>query len=137
MEKKFSRDMGSLERAFSFIDEFAAKENLDDSVKRAVYLAVDELLTNMIKYHPANANDITIALERQAETLTIKLIDRDVEPFDITERKDPDLPASLDERKPGGLGIFLTRKAVDTIKYDYHDRTSTVTLTKRLRRNDV
>jgi serine/threonine-protein kinase RsbW len=91
----------------------------------------------MIKYHPANANDITIALERQAETLTIKLIDRDVEPFDITERKDPDLPASLDERKPGGLGIFLTRKAVDTIKYDYHDRTSTVTLTKRLRRNDV
>ena len=137
MEQQFSRDIASLERAFGFIDEFAEREGLDDSVKNSVYLAVDELFTNMVKYQPANANDITIALEREAELLTIRLIDHDVEPFDITERKDPDLPASLDERKPGGLGIYLTKKAVDTITYDYRDRTSIITLTKRLRRNDV
>jgi serine/threonine-protein kinase RsbW len=137
MGKTFKRDIRSLEKVFGFIDEFAARENIGDSVRRSLYLAVDELFTNMIKYHPANANDITIVLERVADEMTVKLVDRDVEPFDIMEAKDPNLLASLDERKPGGLGIYLTKNVVDNIKYEYRDRTSIITLTKRLRRNDV
>ncbi len=137
MEKNFRREMGSLQKAFAFIDEFAERQKIDDSVKRSVYLAVDELFTNMVKYHPANSNDITIVLERAADEMTVKLVDRDVEPFDITEAKNPHLPGSLDERKPGGLGIYLTKNVIDDIKYEYRDRTSIITLTKRLRRNDV
>lgn len=137
MEKTFKRDIGSLEKAFGFIDEFAAKEQIGNSVRRSVYLAVDELFTNMIKYHPANVNDITIVLEREADTMTITLIDRDVEPFDIREREDPNLSASLDERKPGGLGLYLTKNVVDHIEYKYHNRSSVITLTKKLRRDDV
>lgn len=137
MEKNFRRDLGSLQKAFSFVDEFAETENIDDAVKRSVYLAVDELFTNMVKYHPANPNEITIVLERAADEMTVTLVDRDVEPFDITEAKDPDLPGSLDERKPGGLGIYLTKNVVDNIKYEYRDRTSIITFTKRVRRNDV
>jgi len=57
--------------------------------------------------------------------------------FDITKKPDPYLGASLDDRKPGGLGIFLTKKLVDDVQYHYRDRTSTITLKKKIRKKNV
>jgi len=65
------------------------------------------------------------------------LIDREVEPFDITELEDPDLKGSLQERRPGGLGIYLTKNVVDAVQYEYRNRTSIITLTKNLGRKNV
>ncbi len=137
MEKKFKRDLRSLEKVFDFIDNFIAKQGIDHSIKNAVYLAIDELFTNMVRYHPKNRNDISLALKKEKNKVIIRLIDRDVEPFDITKSKDPNIQASLDERSPGGLGIYLTKNVVDNIQYEYRDRTSIITLTKNLGRKNV
>jgi serine/threonine-protein kinase RsbW len=137
MEKKFQRDLRSLEKIFDFIDDFIAKQRIDHTVKDAVYLAVDELFTNMIRYHPQNKNDISLTLEKEKNKLIIRLIDREVEPFDITELEDPDLKGSLQERRPGGLGIYLTKNVVDAVQYEYRNRTSIITLTKNLGRKNV
>lgn len=137
MERKFKRDLRSLEKVFDFIDNFIAKEGIDHSVKNAFYLAVDELFTNMVRYHPKNRNDISLTLKKEKNKVIIRLIDRDVEPFDITKSKDPNIQASLDERSPGGLGIYLTKNVVDNIQYEYRDRTSIITLTKNLGRKHV
>jgi serine/threonine-protein kinase RsbW len=137
MEKKFQRDLRSLEKIFDFIDDFIAKQRIDHTVKDAVYLAVDELFTNMIRYHPKNKNDISLTLEKEKNKLIIRLIDREVEPFDITELEDPDLKGSLQERRPGGLGIYLTKNVVDAVQYEYRNRTSIITLTKHLGRKNV
>ncbi|MEK6756886.1 MAG: ATP-binding protein [Bacteroidota bacterium] len=137
MEKKFKRDLRSLEKVFDFIDNFIAKQGIDHSIKNAVYLAIDELFTNMVRYHPKNRNDISLALKKEKNKVIIRLIDRDVEPFDITKSKDPNIQASLDERSPGGLGIYLTKNVVDNIQYEYRDRMSIITLTKNLGRKHV
>jgi len=39
---------------------------------------------------------------------------------------------SLEERKPGGLGIHLVKRLVDHIDYEYADRNSTTTFIKNL-----
>jgi anti-sigma regulatory factor (Ser/Thr protein kinase) len=137
LRKKFKRHLNSLAEVFDFIDRFVDQEEIDDSARRAISLAVDELFTNMVKYDTKNPNDITIELQVDDQNLLVTLIDRDVARFDITKKPDPYLGASLDDRKPGGLGIFLTKKLVDDVQYHYQDRTSTITLKKKIRKKNV
>jgi len=137
LHNKFRRHLDSLSEIFDLIDRFVEQEGIDDAARRAISLAVDELFTNMVKHAPKNTNDITIELEVHDQYLLVTLIDRDVAPFDIIKNPDPYLGASLDERKPGGLGIFLTKNVVDDVQYKYHDRTSTITLKKNFRKKHV
>ena len=137
LRKEFKRHLDSLAEVFDFIDRFVEHEKIDDAARRAISLAVDELFTNMVKYEPKNPNDISIELQVVNQDLVVTLVDRDVEGFDLTSKPDPYLGASLDERTSGGLGIFLTKKLVDDVQYHYQDRTSTITLIKKIRKNNV
>ena len=137
VQKQFKRQLDSLVKVFDFIDQFVTRENVDDDAKGVVCLAVEELFTNMIKYEGANSNDISLELRVDGEVIIVQLVDHDVEPFDMTKRPVPDLGTLLKDRKPGGLGIFLTQKLVDDLQYQYVDRTSIITLKKNFRRKHV
>ena len=137
VERKFKRHLDSLAKVFDFLDHFSEQEEIDDESKHAFSLAVDELFTNTVKYHPSNPNDVAIELRTEGGTMFLRLSDFDVEPFDITKKADPDLTGTLKDRTPGGLGIYLTKKVVDDVQYQYLDRTSIITLKKTFRRKNV
>ncbi len=59
--------------------------------------------------------------------MEVSLVDFDVERFDPTVAGQVNVEAPLEDREPGGLGIFLVLKMVDAINYDYHDRQSRTT----------
>jgi anti-sigma regulatory factor (Ser/Thr protein kinase) len=59
--------------------------------------------------------------------IEVSLTDFDVDRFDPTVRRDIDVDAPLAERTPGGLGVYLVLKMVDSIHYEYHDRQSKIT----------
>ena len=61
MEKKFKRDLNSLDGIFKFINEFSAKTGVDESVVFTINLVVEELFTNMVKYTYENSNEIASA----------------------------------------------------------------------------
>ena len=88
MKKKFKRDFATLKDIFDFTSEFIDRNRLDDDIAFAVNLVIEELFTNMIKYHPGNPNDILINISKEPDKLTISLTDYDVEPFDITKTKE-------------------------------------------------
>jgi anti-sigma regulatory factor (Ser/Thr protein kinase) len=53
-------------------------------------------------------------------------------PFDPSGVKEPDLKADLSERQIGGLGIYLMRKLMDTVRYESNPKTGNLlTMTKR------
>jgi serine/threonine-protein kinase RsbW len=137
IERKFKRHISSLTQVFEFLDQFILAENVDDDTKRAFDLAVDELFTNTVKYHPSNPNDVSIELRTDNISMYLMLTDFDVDSFDLTKKTDPDLTGSLNDRTPGGLGIYLTKKVVDDVQYQYHNRTSVITLKKSYRRKNV
>lgn len=137
VRQTFDRNLDSLALIFSFIDRFAAEGGVDEDSRRSLSLAIDELFTNTVRYHPANKNEILIDLRTEGEAVIVQLVDHDVEPFDITKSPDPDLDATLEKRTPGGLGVFLAKKFVDDVQYQYRDRVSTITLKKLFRRKDV
>ena len=133
MEKKFRRKIDSLENIFKFAAKFINQNQLNEDTAFAVNLVIEELFTNMVKYHPGNSNDILISIAKDANKLIISLTDYDVEPFDITDTKDVNPNQSLEERGIGGLGLYFVMKMMDNVNYEYKDRQSKITLIKELR----
>ncbi len=132
MDKKFKRDLNSLDGIFKFINEFSAKTGVDESVVFTINLVVEELFTNMVKYTYENSNEILLQLKKDADDLIIHLTDFDVDPFDITKTVEVDTKKSLEERGVGGLGIHLVKQMIDKIEYEYKDRQSKIILIKHL-----
>ena len=132
MDKKFKRDLNSLDGIFKFINEFSAKTGVDESVVFTINLVVEELFTNMVKYTYENSNEILLQLKKNADDLIIHLTDFDVDPFDITKTAEVDTKQSLEERRVGGLGIHLVKQMIDKIEYEYKDRQSKIILIKHL-----
>lgn len=98
-----------------------------------VLLAIEELVTNCIKYAYSDTAEHTIAivLSADAGALTMTFVD-DGRPFDPLAVPAPDLDATAAGRRVGGLGIFLLRNLADTMTYERRDGANRLTLTKRL-----
>ena len=58
-------------------------------------------------------------------------------PYDPVAREDPDVTLPAEEREIGGLGIFMTKKAMDDVIYEYKDGQNVLTLKKYLRKEGV
>ena len=132
MEQKFKREIRSLEKIFDFISGFSTANRIGDSDVFVIKFVVEEIFTNMVKYNSRSNKDILVSLRRHSNTLSISLIDFDVDPFDLTKTEEVDIHQSLRERKVGGLGLHLVKKMVDKVDYEYKNRESKVTLTKTL-----
>lgn len=53
-------------------------------------------------------------------SVIITFIDRGI-PYDPLKKDDPDITLSAEEREIGGLGIFMVKKTMDEITYEYKD----------------
>ena len=60
------------------------------------------------------------------------MIDCGVEPFDVTKSPDADITLPIEQRHPGGLGLHLIRRMLDSIEYEYtkESRQSRITFRK-------
>jgi anti-sigma regulatory factor (Ser/Thr protein kinase) len=99
-----------------------------------LHFGVEEVFTNMVKYNTESANDVAIGLTLENGELAISIADRGVHSYDPMARPPVDVSRPAHERTPGGLGIHLIRELMDDVRYDYRDRTATITLIKRLER---
>ena len=63
--------------------------------------------------------------------MTITFVDHGV-PYDPLARTDPDVTLSAAERDIGGLGVFMTKKLMDDVAYEYRDGQNILTLKKNL-----
>jgi anti-sigma regulatory factor (Ser/Thr protein kinase) len=132
MEKKFKRELNTLDGVFEWIAAFVSAHQIDSAPAYAVNLAVEELFTNMVKYGTGNTDDIVITIERRGNDLVVTMIDSGGESFDVTKSGEVDVTKSLEERQPGGLGLHLVKKMVDRLDYEYVNQQNKITLTKHL-----
>jgi len=132
MKRSFERSFDVLGKIFEFTREFFDAEGIDEQHRSAVDFAIEEIFTNMVKYHPQATAAIEIDLVRDGGRLRVALTDHDVEPFDVTRAPEVRTDLPLEQRKPGGLGLHLTRKLMSSVSYEYDDRTSRIVMTKEL-----
>ena len=99
-----------------------------------IELAVEEIFVNIANY--AYAPEVGKAIVRvevreKPVSVTITFIDHGVA-YDPLAKEDPDVTLSAEERQIGGLGIFMTKKTMDDVSYEYRDGQNILTLKKNL-----
>ncbi len=105
---------------------------LPPDVSYLVSLAIEELVTNCIKYgyDDDGTHTIDIVLSVSDQALTMLVID-DGHPFDPLALAPPDLSLEIEDRPIGGLGLHLLKELSDDIQYERHDGMNRLTLIKR------
>lgn len=110
-------DLKNLAAMRTFVENQVAALGADPNVVSDLALAADEVVTNVI-VHGYGGNPGVIEIEvRQEGADAIVLVRDSAPPFDPTNVSPPDLNAPLEERQPGGLGIFLVRQFTDQVLY--------------------
>ena len=124
----------NLADVLSFVD--GELEALDCPMKTQMQidLAVEEIFINIASY--AYAPDTGSALIRleiceDPRAVRISFIDSGV-PYNPLAKPDPNVNLSLEERQIGGLGIFMVKKSMDDMEYEYTDGQNILHITKRL-----
>jgi len=131
IEKYFPRRVESLDDLFLFLDEVLHANEVAEAILFNVKLCIEELFVNMVRYQPNSREPVLVRLELDQEKLIITLIDRDVDFFDVSRPRDVNTQAPLEERRPGGLGIFLVHRLMDDVTYTYENQISTIRLIKK------
>lgn len=124
----------NMDTVTDFVD--ARLEELDCSMKvmAQINVAVDELFSNIARYaYQPETGSATVRVEVTEDPLevVITFMDHGV-PYDPLKREDPDVTLSADERKIGGLGIFLVKKTMDDVKYEYRDGQNILKICKKI-----
>jgi serine/threonine-protein kinase RsbW len=132
-KRTFSSDLGNLEQICSFVTRYAEKAGLDERQVYAVQLAVDEAATNIIEhgYRESGKGDVVITCTPKPDGLRVTLHDH-APPFDPEDVPAPVVDVPLEALKPRGLGIYLMRKMMDEVSYDFNaEKGNTLTMFKR------
>jgi len=127
VKKTYKRSFDQLAQIVADTNRFFEEQDIDDSLRMKVDLALEELFVNMVTYNTESDREILLEMRPIERGVEVSLTDYDVERFDPTVVRDIDTDAPLSERTPGGLGLFLVLKMADSIYYEYRDRTSKIT----------
>jgi serine/threonine-protein kinase RsbW len=127
MEQKFKRSFNELKNIVTMTESMFLEEGLESNLRNVVDLATEELFVNMVTYDTESKEDILIQMMPHEHGVEVSLTDYGVERFDPTSARSVDVDASLDEHTPGGLGLYLVLKMVDSIHYEYRNRQSKIT----------
>ena len=53
-------------------------------------------------------------------------------PYNPLDNNEPDITLDAKDRPIGGLGIFLVKKNMDSVEYEYKDNKNILTMTKKI-----
>ncbi len=124
----------NLEMVLNFINAHLEAAGCKPRKMQEVDMAVEEAFVNVSHY--AYGEDRGSVLVRAAVSgnpavAEIVLQDRGM-PFDPLAKKDPDVTLSAEERQIGGLGIYMVKKLMDQVSYEYRDGQNILTMRKKL-----
>lgn len=124
----------ALSDILGFTEETLEKYGCPMKFQMAVCVAIEEVFVNVAKYaYSGGDGDVTLSIsfDRDSSTITFRMTDSGV-PFDPLQNPDPDITLSADEREIGGLGIFITKKTMDTVSYAYENGQNILTMIKKI-----
>lgn len=117
-----------------FVDEQLIQLDCPMKAQAQIDIAIDELFSNIVHYayHPG-VGPATVRVEVVDEPLSVVItfIDQGV-PYDPLAKADPDVTLSAEEREIGGLGIYIVKKNMNEITYEYKDGRNILRIRKEL-----
>lgn len=102
-----------------------------DDVWRKLSVVVEELVLNIVDY--ANSDYLDVEIIRDEKSITLRFHDGGI-PFNPLEKEEPDFTIPLEDRKIGGLGIFMVIKYMDTVTYERTGEENILTVRKNVKK---
>ena len=124
----------NLDRVLSFVDEQLEGAGCPMKIQMQIDIAVEEIFVNIAHYaYQTKTGKAVVRVEILPDppSVDITFIDNGV-PYDPLAKADPDITLSAEERQIGGLGIFMVKKSMDDVHYEYMDGHNILTLKKGL-----
>ena len=124
----------NIEAFTDFVNDALAEWDCPMKTQMQIDLAIDETLANIAQYAYGNGSGkakVRVEVDREPIAVKITFIDHGM-PYDPLAHKDPDITLSAEDREVGGLGIFLTKKSMDDVNYEYRNGQNILTLKKNL-----
>ncbi|MBO4580147.1 MAG: anti-sigma factor antagonist [Clostridiales bacterium] len=121
----------NLKEVQAFIDEHLEAVDCPMKASMQISLAAEEIFVNIANYaYAPDKGNATVRIEVTKEpAVIITFVDQGV-PYDPLAKEDPDVSLSAEARKIGGLGIFLTKKTMDDVVYEYKDGSNILRMKK-------
>ena len=124
----------NLQEVIAFVDGFVEELGASMKAQMQIDVAVEEIFVNIASYaYAPDTGDATIKIGKDPENnkVFITFVDSG-KPYNPLEKEDPDITLSAEERGVGGLGIFMVKKSMDDMRYEYKDGQNIVTIMKKL-----
>ena len=134
MNKTFPAKIESLLDVLAFVEQTLEKYECSMKIQTAICVAIEEVFVNVAHYaYGDGEGDVTfeICFEEETRNITFRMADKGVA-FDPLKKPDPDITLSAEDREIGGLGIFITKKTMDTVTYAYENGENILTMVKKI-----
>lgn len=131
---KVTADISKLDQVLAFADTILEEAGCSPKAQMQIDVAVEEIFVNIAHYaYPSGSGEAVIYIEMDESSKTVKITFEDEGiPYDPLKNKDPDITLSAEDRPIGGLGIFMVKKSMDEVSYEYSDGKNRLTIKKSI-----
>lgn len=120
----------NLDPVIDFLDEHLEEWQCPMKIMTQINIAAEEIFVNIAHYaYGEGTGDAKITIECKNDSVEITFTDSGT-PYNPLEREDPDVTLSAEERQIGGLGIYIVKKSMDSVNYEYTDGHNVFTMRK-------
>ena len=133
-ELNIAATVENIETVTDFVNEQLEALDCPMKAQMQIDIAIDELFGNIAHYaYNPEIGKATVRVEVIEDPLAVVItfIDKGV-PYDPLAKADPNTTLSAEEREIGGLGIFMVKKTMDEIAYEYKDGQNILTIKKKI-----
>ena len=124
----------NMDTVTAFVDDFLDEIACPMKSKIQINIVIDEIFGNICHYaYKDSVGTVTVRVEsgNTPKAVFLTFTDNGI-PYNPLETEDPDITLSSEERKIGGLGIYLVKKNMDEMKYEYVNQQNRLWMEKRL-----
>ena len=122
----------NLDEVLNFLGQYLEKWECPMKTHTQINIAAEEIFVNIAHYaYNPQTGKATITIERKGNDAEITFIDSGT-PYNPLAKPDPDVTLSAEERGIGGLGIYIVKKSMDNVSYEYKDGCNILKFTKKI-----
>lgn len=132
--KTFPAKTEALSDVLGFVEQMLDSFECSIKIQVALCVAIEEVFVNVAHYAYGEGEgnmSLGIGFDEESRAITFRMTDKGI-PFDPLKKPDPDISLSADEREIGGLGIFITKKTMDSLTYTYENNENILTMIKKI-----
>lgn len=135
--KTVAAQMENMTEIMELVDQFLEASTCAETIRDQIRIAVEEIFTNIVSYAYPDPEggmvEVSCGLTEESGGTILRICFRDWGmPYDPLKRPDPDFHIPFDERRIGGLGIYMVKKFMDQTEYQFEDGCNQLFLTKKL-----